>query len=54
MNKKKFEFNIKSLDNIINAQPTAELRPLDNTGKYAQLDEIDMGMTYEELSEYGK
>lgn len=35
------------------APPTAELEPLVK-GKIVQTDEEDMGMTYEELSTYGK
>ena len=36
------------------APPTAELEPLDTTGKIVQTDEDDMGMTYEELSIFGR
>lgn len=43
--------NISVLDSILNAPPTAELEPLQD-GKYAQLDEVDMGMTYNELNYY--
>ena len=39
---------------IYSAPPTAELEPLSTTGQVAQTDEEDMGMTYAELSEYGK
>lgn len=35
------------------AAPTAELEPLDN-GRIAQTDEQDMGMTYAELSVFGR
>ncbi|KAL3266624.1 hypothetical protein HHI36_010788 [Cryptolaemus montrouzieri] len=35
------------------APPTAELEPL-NQGQLTQTDEEDMGMTYAELSEYGR
>lgn len=35
------------------APPTAELEPL-NDGQLAQTDEQDMGMTYLELSHFGK
>lgn len=41
------------LNKILEAQPTAELEPL-VAGQLSQLDEIDMGMTYQELSVYGK
>ncbi|KAL6588188.1 hypothetical protein OROMI_001166 [Orobanche minor] len=34
------------------APPTAELEPI--RSNYSQLDEVDMGMTYEELSVYGR
>ncbi|KAF7987262.1 hypothetical protein HCN44_003024 [Aphidius gifuensis] len=45
--------NFNSLKKILDAPPTAELEPL-QAGKVAQLDEVDMGMTYNELSIYGK
>ena len=45
-------FNYPSLDAIIHATPTAELEP--TTDEYVQTDEVDMGMTYEELGVYGK
>ncbi|XP_050390944.1 glutamine-dependent NAD(+) synthetase [Patella vulgata] len=48
---RKFGFN--SLKEIYAASPTAELEPLSD-GQIAQTDEQDMGMTYEELSVYGK
>ncbi|MBP6804628.1 MAG: NAD(+) synthase, partial [Chloroflexi bacterium] len=41
-----------ALYDVINAPPTAELEPI--TESYAQLDEVDMGMTYEELSQFGR
>ncbi|KAK7065400.1 Glutamine-dependent NAD(+) synthetase [Halocaridina rubra] len=41
------------LGEILNAHPTAELEPLQE-GKLVQTDEVDMGMTYDELSTYGK
>jgi len=44
---------MKSLEEIIKAPPTAELRPLTN-GATEQTDEADMGMTYEELSFFGR
>ncbi|KAL8141554.1 hypothetical protein V2J09_014586 [Rumex salicifolius] len=41
-----------SLAEIEAAPPTAELEPI--RSDYTQLDEVDMGMTYEELSVYGR
>ncbi|CAI9093414.1 OLC1v1028913C1 [Oldenlandia corymbosa var. corymbosa] len=41
-----------SLAGIEAAPPTAELEPI--RANYSQLDEVDMGMTYEELSVYGR
>ncbi|CAM6096271.1 unnamed protein product [Calypogeia fissa] len=41
-----------SLAEIEAAPPTAELEPIRTN--YTQLDEVDMGMTYEELSIYGR
>ncbi|XP_044477071.1 glutamine-dependent NAD(+) synthetase isoform X2 [Mangifera indica] len=41
-----------SLAEIEAAPPTAELEPI--RSNYSQLDEVDMGMTYEELSVYGR
>ena len=40
------------LFDVIDAPPTAELEPI--TDDYTQQDEVDMGMTYAELSEYGR
>jgi NAD+ synthase (glutamine-hydrolysing) len=37
---------------VVDAAPSAELEP--TTESYAQLDEADMGMTYEELSRFGR
>ncbi|CCF58117.1 hypothetical protein KAFR_0D04690 [Kazachstania africana CBS 2517] len=45
------EYNMPILDSFLNATPTAELEPI--TEDYVQSDEIDMGMTYEELSVFG-
>ncbi|GAA5888101.1 hypothetical protein JCM5296_005433 [Sporobolomyces johnsonii] len=45
-------FDIPILDEFLHATPTAELEP--TTKDYVQSDEIDMGMTYEELSVYGR
>lgn len=47
------EFDLASLQTIYDAPPTAELEPLED-GKIAQVDEIDMGMTYDELSVFGR
>ncbi|XP_015574504.2 glutamine-dependent NAD(+) synthetase [Ricinus communis] len=41
-----------SLADVEAAPPTAELEPI--RSDYSQLDEVDMGMTYEELSVYGR
>lgn len=41
----------RSLRAVVEAPPTAELEPI--SMQYVQLDEVDMGMTYEELTEYG-
>mmetsp|Transcript_11338 Transcript_11338/g.10985 ORF Transcript_11338/g.10985 Transcript_11338/m.10985 type:complete len:662 (+) Transcript_11338:371-2356(+) len=43
------------LEEIANAPPTAELRPIEEgeTADYSQTDEDDMGMSYEELGIYG-
>lgn len=41
-----------SLQEIEAAPPTAELEPIRTN--YTQIDEVDMGMTYEELSMYGR
>lgn len=40
------------LAEIVDAPPTAELEPI--TEDYTQQDEVDMGMTYEELGIYGR
>lgn len=42
-----------ALTPIAEAPPTAELEPLGAGGVLAQTDEVDMGMTYSELSLYG-
>ncbi|XP_069139363.1 glutamine-dependent NAD(+) synthetase-like [Argopecten irradians] len=47
------KFGFTTLEKIYDAPPTAELEPLSN-GQLAQTDEVDMGMTYEELSIYGR
>lgn len=45
------EFNLPILQSFIDAPPTAELEPI--TDSYVQSDEVDMGMSYAELSVYG-
>lgn len=45
-------FNVPLLDEFLNATPTAELEPI--TKDYVQSDERDMGMTYDELSVFGR
>ncbi|XP_071496482.1 glutamine-dependent NAD(+) synthetase-like [Diadema antillarum] len=47
------EFNLPALRGIMDAPPTAELEPLES-GKIAQTDEVDMGMSYSELSTFGR
>ena len=53
---KEFQYNV--LHEIVEAPPTAELRPMaegDGEGKeHSQTDEEDMGMTYEELGYFGR
>ena len=46
--------NLPALDGILDAPPTAELEPLSEDGVLQQTDEQDMGMTYDELSVYGR
>lgn len=46
-------FELPILKEILAAVPTAELEPLAD-GQLAQTDEQDMGMTYGELSEFGR
>ncbi len=53
LNYAKDKFNLPVLADIIAAPPTAELEPLKD-GQVAQTDEQDMGMTYSELSEFGR
>ena len=48
------KYDLNALDEVLEARPTAELEPLADGGKIAQSDEEDMGMTYNELSIYGK
>jgi len=45
-------FDLPILSNFLEAVPTAELEPI--TENYVQADEADMGMTYEELSVFGR
>lgn len=49
----KEKFKLPVISDILNAPPTAELEPL-KEGKLAQTDEEDMGMTYAELSHFGR
>ncbi|KAI9315128.1 hypothetical protein BX666DRAFT_359234 [Dichotomocladium elegans] len=46
------EFNMPILGEFLDATPTAELEPI--TENYVQSDEVDMGMSYDELSQYGR
>ncbi|TPX32426.1 NAD+ synthase (glutamine-hydrolysing) [Synchytrium microbalum] len=45
------EYKLEILDSFLDAPATAELEPI--TANYVQEDEVDMGMTYKELSVYG-
>lgn len=45
-------YSYTALNAVLEAQPTAELEPI--TATYNQLDEVDMGMTYAELSRFGR
>ncbi|SPO27707.1 probable QNS1 - Glutamine-dependent NAD Synthetase [Ustilago trichophora] len=45
-------FNLPILHSFLTAVPTAELEPI--TENYVQADEADMGMTYDELSVFGR
>ncbi|XP_013392371.1 glutamine-dependent NAD(+) synthetase [Lingula anatina] len=47
------KFGFTALKDIYAAPPTAELEPLKD-GKLVQTDEKDLGMTYDELSVYGR
>ncbi|KAJ3189551.1 glutamine-dependent NAD(+) synthetase [Irineochytrium annulatum] len=49
--KAKTTFDLPILQEFIDATPTAELEPI--TSNYVQSDEVDMGMTYEDLSTFG-
>lgn len=46
------QFELPILREFLDATPTAELEPI--TENYVQSDEVDMGMTYEELSSFGR
>ncbi|KAJ3339483.1 glutamine-dependent NAD(+) synthetase [Gonapodya sp. JEL0774] len=46
------EFQMPFLSEFLDAPPTAELEPITDT--YQQKDEVDMGMTYDELSRFGR
>jgi len=46
------KFGLPILEQFLTAVPTAELEPI--TTDYVQADEVDMGMTYDELSIYGR
>ncbi|KAL1922670.1 uncharacterized protein VTP21DRAFT_10209 [Calcarisporiella thermophila] len=46
------KFDIAVLEEFLSATPTAELEPI--TQNYVQSDEADMGMTYDELSIFGR
>ncbi|EDW00290.1 glutamine-dependent NAD(+) synthetase [Drosophila grimshawi] len=50
----KDKYNLPVLESIIEAPPTAELEPLQENGELVQTDEQDMGMSYAELSQYGR
>ena len=45
-------FSLPILSSFLTAVPTAELEPI--TKSYVQSDEADMGMTYDELSVFGR
>ncbi|KAK0528643.1 glutamine-dependent NAD(+) synthetase [Tilletia horrida] len=45
-------FDLPVLEKFLTAVPTAELEPI--TEQYVQADEADMGMTYDELSIFGR
>ena len=47
------KLDVEALSEIAGAKPTAELRPTEE-GKEEQLDEVEMGMTYDELDTYGR
>ncbi|KAI8100054.1 uncharacterized protein BX664DRAFT_322756 [Halteromyces radiatus] len=45
-------FDMPILKDFLDATPTAELEPI--THDYVQSDEVDMGMTYDELGQFGR
>ncbi len=48
-------FDLPVLTEFLDATPTAELEPLgEGTDAYKQSDEVDMGMSYAELSVLGR
>lgn len=53
LNFARVKFDIPIIADIIDQPPTAELEPLED-GLITQTDEQDMGMTYSELSTFGK
>ncbi|CAI2359539.1 unnamed protein product [Moneuplotes crassus] len=51
----KDHFEYSSLQDILEANPSAELRPIDDKTKDStQIDEEEMGMTYDELNQFGR
>jgi len=46
--------DLQVLADIAAATPTAELRPHEGSEETNQSDEVEMGMTYAELDEYGR
>lgn len=53
LNFAKTKFDVPIIADIIDQPPTAELEPLEE-GQIMQTDEQDMGMTYAELSQFGR
>jgi len=49
-------YGLTVLNDVVEAKPTAELRPIlqDKKGGHTQTDEEDMGMTYDELGVFGR
>jgi NAD+ synthase (glutamine-hydrolysing) len=47
-----YEFPV--LGDVLEATPTAELRPLDISGKSNQSDETEIGFSYEEINLFGR
>lgn len=50
------EYDYSVLVGVVEAPPTAELRPItdEGGGEHTQTDEADMGMTYDELGAFGR